>query len=787
MKFLIALLLTFVIASPILAVNNVTISGYVRDGKSGENLPGANIQIVSLKRSVTTNNYGFYSISIPNGEYIFKISYLGYDTKEEKINLTQNKSNNFELLPKTKQTKEVIVRANKRKDENVKSTEMGMHKLSVESLKKLPVILGEVDVLKALQLLPGVNSAGEGQSGFYVRGGGPDQNLILLDDATVYNTGHLFGFFSVFNSDAIKNVTLIKGGMPANYGGRLSSVVDVVMKDGNNKQYQVDGGVGLIASRLSVQGPIKKNKSSFMVSGRRTYVDVFTAFAPKDNPIRNSGYFFYDLNAKANYKFTDKDRVFLSGYFGKDVFKFQNKEKTFNVQVPWGNKTGTLRWNHVFTNKLFMNTTLLYNDYNFKFVGKQQDFKVTLYSGIKDWNLKSDVDFFSKFGHNFKGGASYTYHTFTPSTITGQTSDSVQFNPENVAKKHAHEIGVYLLDEFDLGKHTKINAGLRYSNFIQIGPYTQYKYNGNDQKYDSTVYAKNKTVANYGGLEPRLNIRYELKDASSIKISVARTYQYLHLVSNNGSTLPTDVWSPSSALVRPQEAWQYSGGYFRNFGNNTFETSIEGYYKTMNNLVEYRAGYTPNNIRDVDYDFVFGSGKSYGTELFINKIKGKWTGWIGYTLSWTKRNFKALNNGEDFWAKYDQRHNVSFVNSYELNKKWSFSAVFVFGSGSRVTLPTELYYIDQTIIQNFGKLNNYSIPPYHRLDLAAVYTPQSKKAKAYSSSWTFSIYNVYSRQNPYFLYLDSQGSLSGQGVQLKVKQVSIFPIIPSVTYNFKIM
>jgi hypothetical protein len=783
LRFLFAFFI--LIQCQLFADNNVTISGYVRDIKTGENLPGASINIVSLKRGVTTNGYGFYSISVPVGEYIFKVSYLGFETKYDTLNIKESKKLNIELSPKMKTTKEVIIKT-KRKDENVKSTEMGMHKLSIEGLKKLPVILGEVDILKALQLLPGVNSAGEGQSGFYVRGGGPDQNLILLDDATVYNTGHLFGFFSVFNSDAIKNVTLIKGGMPANYGGRLSSVVDITMKDGNNKAYQVDGGIGLIASRVAIQGPIQKNKSSFMVSGRRTYVDAFKGLAPKDNAIRSSGYYFYDLNAKANYKFSDKDRLFLSGYFGKDVFKFTNKERTFNVEVPWGNKTATLRWNHVFTNKLFMNTMLLYNDYNFKFTGKQQDFKITLYSGIKDWNLKTDVDYFSKFGHNFKGGISYTYHTFIPSTISG-TTGTTEINPDNVARKHAHETAAYVQDEFDLGKHIKVNAGLRASSFIQLGEYKQFTFNSLGQKADSIVYKKGEIVKSYGGLEPRLNVRYELPDASSIKASVSKTYQYLHLVSNNGSTLPTDIWSPSSALVRPQEAWQYSAGYFKNIQDNTFETSVEVYYKKMKNLVEYREGYTPNNIRDVDYDFVFGTGQSYGAEFFVNKIKGKWTGWIGYTLSWTKRHFDDLNEGEEYWAKYDQRHNLSLVNSYELNKKWSFSSVFVFGSGSRITLPTNLYFQDQSIIQNYGKLNNYSIPPYHRLDLSAVYTPQPKKARAWKGTWVFSIYNIYSRQNPYFLYLDTDGKLSGNGVQLKVKQVSIFPIIPSVTYNFKIL
>lgn len=663
---------------------------------------------------------------------------------------------------------------------------MGMHQLSMDNIKKLPVIMGEVDVLKSLQLLPGVSSAGEGQSGFYVRGGGPDQNLILLDDAVVYNTGHLFGFFSVFNGDAIKNVTLIKGGMPANYGGRLSSVVDVSMKEGNNKKYQVEGGLGLIASRLSIQGPIIKNKASFMISARRTYIDaLIKPFVNSGSAFKGSGYYFYDLNTKMNYIINKRNRIYASGYFGKDVLTFKNKERTFNINVPWGNSTATLRWNHEFSNKLFMNTTLLYNDYKFTFNGEQNDIKIKLFSGIKDWSIKSDLDFFSKFGHNFKGGAIYTYHTFTPSTVSGEAAGT-EFKPDQSFRKYAHEIAAYVLDEFDLGSRWKINIGTRYSRFLQIGPYTRYTFDNNDKKLDSIQIGAGQIAKSYGGFEPRLNVRFTIDDLSSIKASIAKTYQYLHLVTNNGSTLPTDVWSPSSYFVRPQEAWQYSVGYFKNFLNNKVETSVEVYYKDMRNLLEYREGYSPSSLRDMDYDFVFGRGYAYGAEFFINKTKGKWTGWMGYTLSWTYRNFNQLNAGERYLAKYDQRHNVSITSTYEYNKKWTFSGVWVFGSGNRISLPTELYVIDQGIYQHYDKLNNYSLPPYHRLDLAAIFVPKPNSTKKLKGSWTFSIYNVYSRQNPYLVYLNIDGGISTvNGVKLQVRQVSIFPILPSITYNFK--
>lgn len=767
------------------AQTKYTISGHVKDASSGEDLPAASVNIIELKKGIVSNSYGFYSITVPQGNYTLKVSYLGFTTQEIVINLNTNTVLDIELFPRKLSTQEIVVK-DKRKDENVKSTEMGVHQLSVESIKKLPVIMGEVDILKTLQLLPGVSSAGEGQSGFYVRGGGPDQNLILLDDAVVYNTGHLFGFFSVFNGDAVKNVTLIKGGMPANYGGRLSSVVDISMKEGNMKKMQIDGGIGLIASRFSIQAPIIKNKASFMISARRTYIDALVKpFVAGTSNFRGSGYYFYDLNTKMNYILNKKNRFYLSGYFGKDVFTFRNQESTFAVKVPWGNRTATARWNHEFSNKLFLNTTAMFNDYNFTFNGSSNDFALKLYSGIKDWTLKSDLDFYSKFNHNFKGGVNYTYHTFTPSTVSG-SAGGIELEPNQTFKKYAHELGAYVLDEFDITPRLQVNAGLRYSQFLQVGPYKRYTYDSNDKILDSTSVAANEIAKSYGGLEPRFNIRYTIDASSSFKASVAKTYQYLHLVTNNGSTLPTDLWSPSSYLVRPQKAWQYSLGYFKNFANNKLETSVEVYYKDMQNLLEFREGYTPNSLRDVDYDFVFGRGYAYGAEFFVNKTKGKWTGWLGYTLSWTYRNFPNLNGAERYLAKYDQRHNISFTSTYELNKKWTLSTVFVFGSGNRISLPTELYTIGSELFQNYDKLNNYSLPAYHRWDVGAIFVPKPNSTKKWKSSWAFSIYNIYSRQNPYIIYLDAAGGVSSAGgVKLKVKQVSIFPVVPSITYNFK--
>jgi hypothetical protein len=779
------LLLLVIFCCPIIlfAQKSFTLSGYVTDIRSGENLPNASILIAGTNKSIATNNFGYYSISIAEGKAILKVSYVGFETKTVEITITADTKLNIEIGARNLLDKAFIVKGNKRKDENVKNTEVGMHQLSVESVKKLPVILGEVDVLKTIQLLPGVKNGGEGSSGFYVRGGGPDQNLILLDDAVVYNTGHLFGFFSVFNGDAVKNITLIKGGMPAEYGGRLSSVLDVSMKEGNNKQFKVDGGIGLIASRLSLQGPIIKNKASFIISGRRTYATELLKLAqPNNERLKNFGYYFYDFNAKVNYKIGDKDRIYASTYLGDDVFKFSNAQNTFKAKIPWGNRTATVRWNHLFSDKLFMNTTAVYNRYDFQFAGAQQSFNVKLTSGIRDWNIKTDFDYFAKSGHKIKFGLGTTYHTFQPSTISGG-NDSISLEPVNPVMKYALESAAYISDDFDLTKWCRINAGLRYSSFLHLGSYKLFtKQNGINT--DSIVYTNGQIVKNYGGLEPRINARFSLNNTTSIKSSFTKSYQYIHLVTNNGSTLPTDLWVPSTMLVMPQVGYQYSTGFFKNFLDNMLETSVEVYYKDMFNQLEYKQGYTPNNNNDPEYEFVQGKGHAYGAEFFVNKTKGKWTGWVGYTLSYTKRKFEKLNSGQEFYAKFDRRHDLSIVNTYEASKKWTFSSVFVFSSGNRVSLPSSIAIINFLPIQQFETINNQTLPPYHRLDIGAIYTPQRSKPRKYNSSWAFSIYNVYNNFNPYIIYLDQQGSING-GVDLKLKQVSIFPIIPSVTWNFK--
>lgn len=764
------------------AQNKYTISGYVKDSLTGETLIGATLQLGARGGGINSNAYGFYSITQGAGDYEITCSFVGYESKQAVVHLISNRSFNFLLPPKTTSSQEIVIYG-KRRDENVKNAQTGRFDLSIAKVKALPVLLGEVDLLKTLQLLPGIRNAGEGNTGLYVRGGGPDQNLIILDDAVVYNTGHLFGFFSVFNADAIKNVTLIKGGMPAQYGGRLSSVLDVAMKDGNTNKLQVDGGIGLIASRLSIQGPIKKNKASFIVSARRTYIDVLVKpFIPKPSQFSGSGYYFYDLNMKVNYTVSEKDRLYLSGYFGKDVFDFNNTQRAFSAHIPWGNATATLRWNHVFNHKLFANTTLVYNKYNFAFGASQSSFNLKLSSGIKDLNGKVDFDYYPAPQHKIKFGGLYTHHTFTPNVLSG-SQDSTTFAPNNTNSKYANETALYVQDDWELNDKIRINVGLRYSSFEQVGPYIKYTTDANGNKLDSTSYGRGDKVKAYGGLEPRANVRYAIDDRTSVKASVTRNLQYIHLVSNAGSTLPTDLWVPSTYYVQPQIAWQYSTGIFKNFKDNMYETSLELYYKDMRNQIEYKEGYTPS-LTDPEQQFIFGKGWSYGAEVYIGKNKGRLTGWLGYTLSWTYRKFPQLNGGEEYFAKYDRRHDLSVVTTYDLNKKWKLSAVFVYGTGNATTLPERFYIINGVLTQEYSRVDQYRLPAYHRLDFAATYTPVPKRKKKIKGSWVFSVYNVYNRANPYFIYFDQTGSPYNNTLKVEARKVSLFPVIPAITYNF---
>ncbi len=793
-----------------------TISGYVKDAANGETSIGANVYIKELLKGGSTNQYGFYSITVEKGTYHLVVSYIGYTDFVKEIILDKNIRLNIELKNTTINVKEVEVSSEKT-DKNVSSTAVGSVKLDMEEIKKIPAFLGEVDILKTIQLLPGVKAAGDGNTGFYVRGGGPDQNLILLDEAVVYNASHLFGFFSVFNGDAVKSVNLIKGGMPAEYGGRLASVLDISMKEGNNKQYHAEGGIGLISSRLTVQGPIKKDTGSFIISVRRTYIDALVKpFAKSGSTLKSSGYYFYDLNAKVNYRLSDKDRIFASGYFGRDVMNFNDKSSQFKLNVAWGNATGVVRWNHLFNDKLFMNVSAIFSDYKFSFGAEQSGFEFKLFSGIRDWNGKVDFSYFPTIRHQIKFGANYVFHTFTPSSVSAKQGET-QFDFGKIKRDKAHEAAVYLSDDFDVTDKLRIHAGLRYSYFMQIGPFDRYLKDPITGQTTSIIhYTSNQKVKDYGGLEPRLTARYSLNSKSSIKASYTYNLQYLHLASLSAVTLPTDTWVPCSELVKPQRGTQYSLGYFRNFKENVYETSVEIYYKELKNQIEYKDGSLPAAaVNDnADNQFTYGKGQAYGAEFFVKKRLGKFNGWVGYTLSYTKRTFPDLNNGQTFYAKYDRRHDVSIVLSYDLNKKWTFSTVWVYGTGNAITIPVAYYFVDGNFVTQYGDRNAFRMPAYHRLDISATLTPDRKKhldrkmerltkryerqgkdvskivvpkkwAKNYESSWSFSVFNVYNRHNPYIVYFSSTGSLATGDYRAKAKQVYLFPILPSVTWNFK--
>jgi hypothetical protein len=785
-------------------VPRATISGYVQDSTSGENLIGCSVFIKELQKGTNTNTYGFYSMTLDTGLYTLIVSYVGFREQTISVHLVVDKKFNPLLIPTAITTKEVLITADKR-DRSLKSTEMGRVEMDVEKIKSLPALFGEVDVIKALQLLPGVQAAGEGNSGFYVRGGGPDQNLVLLDDAPVYNASHLFGFFSVFNSDAVKNVTLTKGGMPAQYGGRLASVLDISMKEGNNKKFHGEGGLGYISSRLTLEGPIVKDKGSFIVSGRRTFIDLFLRepFIKKDSPLNGNSYFFYDLNAKLNYTLSPKDRLFVSGYFGRDVFKFKSATTGLSVQVPWGNATTSIRWNHVFDDKLFMNVNGIFTDYKFEFGASQQDFNFKIFSGIRDYSAKASFNWFPNILHNIKFGADYIHHTFTPTSASASAGDVV-FDLGAINKQYAHDMAIYFNDEWDITEKLRVNIGIRGTSFIQVGPFTRYvpdpSFEG--RFIDTIQYNSGEVVADYYNLEPRFGVRYELTRSSSIKASYTQNYQYISLASFGSVSLPTDVWVPSSDVVKPQFGKQYSLGLFKNFKDNAYETSVEVYYKEMKNQIEYREGVTPDQDvkNNTDNNFVFGKGWSYGAEFFVKKAMGNFTGWIGYTLAYTQRQFDDLNNGEKFSPKYDRRHDASIVVTYDRNKKWTFGAVWVYATGDALTLPEERYFVSSSppvetgaggtslvnnfnLLSGFGKRNDYRQRAYHRLDLSA--TLRVQKKKNWSSEWVFSIYNTYGRMNPYFIYFDVEGNTADGSLEVNAKQVSLFSVIPAVTYNFK--
>ena len=754
------------------AQERYTISGHIRDVATGEELVGARYFIVELKTGNMANNYGFYSVTVPSGTYTVRYSFIGYVAREMTLDVTRDIKQDIELTQKTYVIEEIVVTGKAaHDDENITSTETGTIRISPNEISSVPILFGEKDIIKTMQLLPGVTAVSEGNSGFFVRGGSPDQNLILLDEAPVYNASHLMGFFSVFNSDALKDVKLIKGAAPPEYGGRLSSVLDIRMKEGNMKKYRVSGGLGLVSSRLTVQGPIVKDKGSFIISGRRTYADVFLAFA-KDKELKKSRLYFYDLNMKANYFLGENDRLFISGYMGRDVLGNGGE-----FGVDWGNSTTTVRWNHIFNSRLFLNSSLIYSQFDYVFGFDIDKNGIDVTSSITDVNLKEDFEYFMSSKCRIKFGLDTIYHTFLPGKITATSESSV--NSFSIDNKYALETAPYIGHEYDPTNALKISYGVRYSLFSVLGPGKVYRFNEDGDVIETTKYAGREVIKTYAGPEPRFAATYRLNDVSSTKLSYARNRQYIHLLSNTSVSTPFDVWHPSTAIVKPQIADQVAAGYFRNFGNNGYETSMEIYYKDLKRQIDYKTG--ANILLDeyVESELVFGKGWAYGAEYLLKKNTGKLTGWLGYTLAKTERKYALINRGKPYPARHDRIHDFSLVGTYKRSEKWTFSFAWVFHSGDAVSFPSGKYRIENNTVSLYTERNCYRMPAYHRLDLGATYI--RKKTGDSESSWNFSLYNAYGHKNAYVIYFREN---KDNPDYTEAVRTSLFTFFPSITYNF---
>lgn len=759
--FFLPLLLFCVLVS----AQNTTISGMITDETNGEDLIGASIFIASHDVGTVTNAYGFYSITLPFIDSISVIySYLGYKPQVKKMYTNDNLVLNIKLKPTSTELTEIVVSAERNAtDENVERALMGVIDVPIKLVRDFPAILGEKDVLKVIAFLPGVQSGQEGTTGFFVRGGNADQNLIQLDEATVYNPSHLFGLLSTFNTNALNNITLIKGGFPANYGGRLSSILDISMKEGNNQHSEVKGGIGLLASHLTIEGPLKKDKASFIVSGRRTYFDILSKpFLKKGN---KNIYYFYDTNGKINWKVSKKDKIFLSFFTGKDVASYTGAS-SLDYGIQFGNSTGTLRWNHIYNQKLFSNTSVIYNNYLLNLSTLQGNYYAQYFSGIIDQTIKTEFNYYPNPKHRVKFGGNYIYHSFTSAGKNAVVPKNVQIiniNQNSIPTKYAHEAAIFVNDEYRISSKISLNMGLRVPYFFA----------------DQTRYTM---------FEPRISTKFSVDESSSIKASYTEMNQFLHLIPSSTATLPTDIWTPTSKSTKPQFSRQFAIGYFKNIQNNEIETSVEVYYKTMENQALFKEGSQLLEQTDVDKELVYGRGWSYGAEFFAKKNYGKLSGWASYTLSWTNQEFKDLNFGKAFPFKYDRRHNFSVVGSYALSKNWSLSGDFVFTSGAAITLPVGSAYVPNGgdlyggYYSDFTNRNNYRLRNYHRLDLAATYKKKRRFFKKnYESELVISLYNVYSRLNPYFIYL----SVDTDTNTPIATQVSLLPIVPGISYNFK--
>jgi hypothetical protein len=753
---------------------NFTISGTIRDAATGETLLGANVELLERKGSGTVSNeYGFYSLTAPAGTYQLQIFYSGYTTEVRTISGTSAPVRiDIALRERKTELQEVVVRG-EAANANVTSTQTGVTKLDIAAIKDVPVLFGERDVIKVLQLLPGVKSAGEGSSGFFVRGGGPDQNLILLDEAPVYNPSHLLGFFSTFTSEAIKNVTLYKGNPPAQYGGRLSSVLDVTMRDGDNQRFGVEGGIGLISSRLAVQGPIRKDTGSFLVTARRTYADVFLRLSG-DTSLKGTQLYFYDFNAKANYRLGANDRIFLSGYFGRDVLGFGNG--TFGID--WGNATGTLRWNHVFNPKLFSNTSFIYSNFNygFRINSGSNDFRII--SRLEDFNLKQEFQYFPNARNSWRFGVNAIRHSMLPNEV--QAGSSTGINSITFERRKAWETAAWIQNDWKATEWLNISYGLRGGAFLVMGGSDYYQFRPDGTINDTLPTTNGTVVTTYPTLEPRLSASFILSADKSIKASYARNVQHIRQLTTSASTTPTDRYLMSSNVVLPALAHQVALGYYQNFAANTYEFSAESYYKSIQNEVDFRDGAQLNGQQDVEGKLLYGMGRSYGLELLIRRKTGRLTGWIGYTISRSERQIAGINGGDWYATRQDRLHDLSVVALYQLNSRWNLSANFVYWTGNAVTFPSGKYVQDGQVMFYYNGRNQDRLPAYHRLDFGA--TRQGKPRKRWQGEWAFSLYNAYGRENPFSISFEEDPN---DPSRTQAVQTSLFRWVPAVSYNFK--
>lgn len=754
-----------------------TISGTISNKETGEKLAGTTVYVEEIKNGAMTNEYGFYSISLTPGTYTLVYNYIGYNKYTLKVELDKDKRLNIKMEPSISTLDEVVITA-KNKNENVRSNEMSVVKMDIKTVNKIPAFMGEVDILKTIQLLPGVISGGEGSTGYSVRGGSSDQNLILMDEASVFNASHLLGFFSVFNNDAVKDLKLYKGDMPAAYGGRLSSLLDVRQKDGNNKKYGATGGIGLISSRLMVEGPIISDKASFLIAGRRSYADFFLPLAPNKD-IRNNTLYFYDMNFKLNTEINDNNRVFASGYLGKDVFALKSPIDNSGFGMDYGNTTFTLRWNHLFSHKLFSNFTVLRSDYSYK-LGSDDDVQGFNWdSRMTNYSFKNDYGFYLNPSNTIKFGVFASYHHFMPGLIKGAEGSAL--NEIKIPESNALEYGGYIENEQKITGLLSLNYGLRYTVFSSIGPATVFNFDENYDFVDSTVYGKNKIYNTYGGLEPRLSMTYMLTELSSIKASYARTMQFIQLASNSTVGNPLSVWFPASPNVKPQAADQGAIGYFRNFKDGKIETSVEVFYKKMYNQIDFKDHAQLIMNPALEGDLRFGTGKAYGLELFIRKNSGKLTGWLSYTLSRSMRYFDEINDGKPYLSPFDRPNDFSAVISYDFTPRINVSATWVYSSGATATFPTGRFTYGNMIAPVYSDRNDYRLPDYHRLDMGITIKEKQKTNRKWHHSWVFSVYNAYNRHNTYSISFEPSKTDPNKTVAMKTY---LFGIIPSVTFNF---